>query len=323
MRCCPEAVCGGVGRGKSVLQTGTTRSRVVSALIGVTSDGAENAPRLRVANGEDSKESKPPVKRRVETHTANVQGSSAPVPWRWGSRTGNRRLQGTEAVVTVEDTGIGIPAEALPRLFEMFSQVDRNLDRAQGGLGIGLALVKGLTESHGGTVKVFSAGVGKGSSFVVRLPVSPGVPVREKQSPTDGAAFGPRRRILVVDDNRDGASSLAMLLAVMGHDTRIAHDGLEGVKLAEAFRPDLIVLDIGLPKLNGLDACRRIRQQPWAKNVVIAAATGWGQDEDRRRSEEAGFDHHLVKPVDAAALGTLVANGSREKRLHQGPRPAR
>ncbi len=220
-------------------------------------------------------------------------------------------LQGAEAVVTVEDTGIRIPSEALPRLFEMFSQVDRNLDRAQGGLGIGLALVKGLTESHGGTVKVFSAGVGKGSSFVVRLPVSPGVPVREKQSPTDGAAFGPRRRILVVDDNRDGASSLAMLLTVMGHDTRTAHDGLEGVDLAEAFRPDLIVLDIGLPKLNGLDACRRIRQQPWAKNVVIAAATGWGQDEDRRRSEEAGFDHHLVKPVDAAALGKLAANGSR------------
>ena len=127
---------------------------------------------------------------------------------------------------------------------------------------------------------------------------------------------GPRRRILVVDDNRDGASSLAMLLTVMGHDTRIAHDGLEGVELAEAFRPDLIVLDIGLPKLNGLDACRRIREQPWAKNVVIAAATGWGQDEDRRRSEEAGFDHHLVKPVDAAALGKLAANGSREKRVH-------
>ena len=226
------------------------------------------------------------------------------------------KLQGTEAVVTVEDTGIGIPAEALPRLFEMFSQVDRNLDRAQGGLGIGLALVKGLTEAHGGTVEVFSAGVGKGSSFVVRLPVSRGVPVRETQSPTDGAASGPRRRILVVDDNRDGASSLAMLLTVMGHDTRIAHDGLEGVELAEAFRPDLIVLDIGLPKLNGLDACRRIREQPWAKNVVIAAATGWGQDEDRRRSEEAGFDHHLVKPVDAAALGKLAANGSREKRVH-------
>ena len=246
----------------------------------------------------------------------NLLNNSAKYTEPGGRITLTATLQGTEAVVTVEDTGIGIPAEALPRLFEMFSQVDRNLDRAQGGLGIGLALVKGLTESHGGTVKVFSAGVGKGSSFVVRLPVSHCVPVREKPSLTNGAAFGPRRRILVVDDNRDGASSLSMLLSVMGHDTLIAHDGLEGVELAEAFRPDLIVLDIGLPKLNGLDACRRIREQPWAKNVVIAAATGWGQDEDRRRSEEAGFDHHFVKPVDAAALGSLAANSSRGKRVH-------
>ena len=219
---------------------------------------------------------------------------------------------GSEAVVTVEDTGIGIPAEALPHLFEMFSQVDRNLERSQDGLGIGLALVKGLTESHGGTVEVRSAGVGKGSAFVVRLPVTQCGSVRAKLSQKNGDAFGPRRRILVVDDNRDGASSLATLLTVMGHDTRIAHDGLEGVELAEAYRPDLIVLDIGLPKLNGLDACRRIRERPWARNVVIAAATGWGQDEDRRRSEEAGFDHHLVKPVDAAALQMLALTGSRK-----------
>jgi PAS domain S-box-containing protein len=245
----------------------------------------------------------------------NLLNNSAKYMEPGGRITLTAKLQRSEAVVTVEDTGIGIPAEALPHLFEMFTQVDRNLDRAQGGLGIGLALVKGLTESHGGTVEAFSAGVGQGSSFTVRLPVSSGVPLWEKQSPTDGAGFAPSRRILVVDDNRDGASSLAMLLTVMGHDTRIAHDGLEGVELAEVFRPDLIVLDIGLPKLNGLDACRRIRQQPWAKNVVIAAATGWGQDEDRRRSEEAGFDHHLVKPVDAAVLGRL-ANGNGEKRGH-------
>jgi PAS domain S-box-containing protein len=241
----------------------------------------------------------------------NLLNNSAKYTEPGGRITLTATLQGTEAVVTVEDTGIGIPAEALPRLFEMFSQVDRNLDRAQGGMGIGLALVKGLTESHGGTVKCFSAGAGKGSSFVVRLPVTHGVPVREEPSEGDGAACGPRRRILVVDDNRDGASSLAMLLTVMGHETRIAHDGLEGVELAEAYRPDLIVLDIGLPKLNGLDACRRIRERPWAKNVVIAAATGWGQDEDRRRSEEAGFDHHLVKPVDAAVLGALLTKGKR------------
>ena len=220
-------------------------------------------------------------------------------------------VEGAEAVVTVADTGVGIPAEALPRLFEMFSQVDRNLERAQGGLGIGLALVKGLTESHGGTVAGVSAGVGRGSSFAVRLPIVQGVPVEESKPPADDTAPAPKRRILVVDDNRDGAESLATLLDLLGHDARTAHDGIEGVESAEAFRPDLIVLDIGLPKLNGLDACRRIREKAWAKDVVIVAATGWGQDEDRRRSREAGFDHHLVKPVVAAEVVRLLAGRKR------------
>ena len=215
-------------------------------------------------------------------------------------------LKGGEAVVTVQDNGIGIPAESLPHLFEMFSQVDRSLERAQGGLGIGLALVKGLTEAHGGKVEVRSEGVGRGCTFVVRLPVTQQKPPAGN-IPADAAKPAPKGRILVVDDNRDGAASLAMLLTVMGNDTRTAHDGLEGVELAEAFRPDLIVLDIGLPKLNGYDACRRIRARPWAKDTLIVAATGWGQDEDRRRSKEAGFNHHLVKPVDPAELHRLLA----------------
>ncbi len=213
-------------------------------------------------------------------------------------------LEGGEAVVTVQDNGIGIPAESLPELFELFSQVDRSLERAQGGLGIGLALVKALTEAHGGRVTVHSGGVGQGSTFVVRLPVTNEKPAADRLP--DAARPVPRGRILIVDDNRDGAASLATLLTVMGNDTGTAHDGLEGVELAEAFRPDLIVLDIGLPKLNGYDACRRIRQQPWGKDTLIVAATGWGQDEDRRRSEEAGFAHHLVKPVDLAALQELL-----------------
>lgn len=215
-------------------------------------------------------------------------------------------MQGGEAVVTVQDNGIGLAAESMPGLFEIFSQVDRSLERAQGGLGIGLALVKGLTEAHGGRVEVRSDGVSRGSTFIVRLPVT------ERKHPAgrpqaDATQPAAQGRILVVDDNRDGAASLAMLLTVMGNDTRIAHDGLEGVELAEAFRPDLIVLDIGLPKLNGYDACRRIREKPWAKDTLIVAATGWGQDDDRRRSKEAGFDHHLVKPVDAAELNRLLA----------------
>jgi CheY-like chemotaxis protein len=142
---------------------------------------------------------------------------------------------------------------------------------------------------------------------LTRLPVSLGAVAGEHTQAHGVVPPGPRRRILVVDDNRDGAASLAMLLTVMGNDTRTAHDGMEGVEQAEAFRPDLIVLDIGLPKLNGYDACRRMRQMPWAKDTLIVAATGWGQDEDRRRSKDAGFDHHLVKPVDAAELNRLLA----------------
>jgi len=215
-------------------------------------------------------------------------------------------MQGGEAVVTVQDNGIGLAAESMSGLFEIFSQVDRSLERAQGGLGIGLALVKGLTEAHGGRVEARSDGVGRGSTFIVRLPVTERKPPagRPQADATQPASQG---RILVVDDNRDGAASLAMLLTVMGNDTRTAHDGLEGVELAEAFRPDLIVLDIGLPKLNGYDACRRIREKPWAKDTLIVAATGWGQDDDRRRSKEAGFDYHLVKPVEAAELNRLLA----------------
>ena len=214
--------------------------------------------------------------------------------------------QGGETVVTVQDNGIGVPAASLPGLFEMFSQVDRSLERAEGGLGIGLALVKGLTEAHGGSVAVRSEGVGHGCTFVVRLPVAQDNAPPEKREMHQVATSGPKRRILVVDDNWDGAASLAMLLTVMGNDTRTAHDGLEGVEMAEAFRPDLIVLDIGLPKLNGYDACRRIREQPWGKGILIAAVTGWGQEEDRRRSQEAGFDHHLIKPVGADALEALL-----------------
>jgi CheY-like chemotaxis protein len=196
----------------------------------------------------------------------------------------------------------------LSRVFDMFTQVDRSLEKAQGGLGVGLTIVKRLVEMHGGSVEAKSGGYGTGSEFIVRLPVAPPAgPGR----PDGGGGQQPRpaagHRILVVDDNVDAAGSLAMMLKLMGHEVRTAHDGLEGVEAAAAFRPDVILLDIGMPRLNGYETCRRIREQPWGKDVAVVALTGWGQEEDRRRSEEAGFDAHLVKPVDPAGLERLLA----------------
>jgi len=219
----------------------------------------------------------------------------------------NVERQGSDVVVTVKDTGIGIAADQLPRIFEMFTQGDRSLEMSQGGLGIGLTLVKRLVEMHGGRVEAGSEGPGKGSEFVVRLPIV--VEASKPQESGGAAEHGVRssHRILVVDDNRDGADSLAAMLKIMGNDTRTAYDGQEGVDAAGEFRPDVIVLDIGLPKLNGYEACRRIREQPGGKGVVLIAITGWGQDEDRRRSRVAGFDHHMVKPVDPQALMNLLA----------------
>ena len=219
----------------------------------------------------------------------------------------SRERQRPEAVIRVRDTGIGIAADQLSRIFDMFTQVDTSLERSVSGLGIGLTLVKSLVEMHGGTVEVFSAGLGHGSEFVVRLPVSavtpelPPKPLQGEPEPMTG------RRILVVDDNRDSAESLAELLKLAGNETHSAHDGLEAVEAAATFRPDVVLLDIGLPKMNGYEAARKIREQPWGKAMVLVALTGWGQDEDRRKSKEAGFDGHLVKPVELAALTKVLA----------------
>ncbi|MEJ7594746.1 MAG: ATP-binding protein [Planctomycetaceae bacterium] len=213
-----------------------------------------------------------------------------------------------EVFVRVRDNGLGIPADALPRIFEMFSQVDRNMERAQGGLGIGLTLVRRLVEMHEGTVEAHSEGAGRGSEFVVRLPLLKELSQPSSVSASDqGATAGPKRKILVVDDNHDSAMSLGMMLKLMGNEIQTAHDGLAAVEAANQFRPDMILLDIGLPKLNGYDACRRIREQSWSEGTVIVALTGWGQDDDRRRSREAGFNHHLVKPVEINALQQLLA----------------
>ena len=206
----------------------------------------------------------------------------------------------------MKDAGIGIAADELPRIFEMFTQLERSLEKSQGGLGIGLTLVKRVVEMHGGGVEARSEGPGKGSEFIVRLPIV--IEGSQLQMTGDGEEqpVTSSLRILVVDDNADGADSLAMMLRIMGNDVRTAYDGQEGVDVAAAFRPDVLLLDIGLPKLNGYEACRRIREQSWGKGALLIAVTGWGQDEDRRRSSEAGFDHHMVKPLDPHALLKLL-----------------
>ena len=216
--------------------------------------------------------------------------------------------QGSEVVVSVKDTGIGVDAGQLPTLFDLFSQVDRASERSQGGLGIGLHLVKKLVELHGGLVEACSEGLGKGSKFVVRLPIAVGEQhVRQNSVDTIKAAGSTRLRILVVDDNKDAASSLAMMLELMGNDVRTAHDGSEAIEAAAEFLPYVVLLDIGLPKVNGYEVCRQIKQQAWGKHMVVIAVTGWGQTDAKQQSEQAGFDLHMVKPVDPQALKELLS----------------
>jgi CheY-like chemotaxis protein len=214
--------------------------------------------------------------------------------------------QGSDVVVTIRDTGIGIPADMLSKVFDLFAQVDRSLERSRGGLGIGLTLARRLVALHGGTVAAHSAGPGHGTELVVRLPVAEPPPAAEV--PLNGAAApNARLRILVADDNHDAADSLQMMLGILGHEVRAAHDGREAVRAAEEFRPDVAFLDIGMPGLNGYDVARAVRSRPWGRDVTLVALTGWGQEEDHRRSREAGFDQHLVKPVDPEVLQQTLA----------------
>ncbi len=222
--------------------------------------------------------------------------------------------QGNEVVVTVKDSGIGIPADKLKHVFEMFSQLDTSLEKSQGGLGIGLSLVQRLVDLHDGTIQASSEGVGKGAEFEVRLPVvaKSSVPKEEASAQEDGKSS---LRLLIVDDNRDGADTLAMMLELSGNETHTAYDGEQAVVAAAKFLPDVILLDIGLPKLNGHEACRRIRESEAGKGMVIIAQTGWGQEEDRAKTREAGFDHHLVKPVNPRELEQLLKSISEKRSL--------
>ncbi len=214
---------------------------------------------------------------------------------------------GDEAVLSVVDSGIGIPQDQLSNVFNMFSQLKPALERSQGGLGIGLALVRGLVELHGGSVVARSEGEGKGSEFIVRLPLST-QSIQKKSTAEKWVNSTNSKRILVVDDNADAAESLALLLELTGHITRIAADGATGVALAEEFRPEVILLDIGLPDINGYEVAQRIRQQAWGRKIVLIAATGWGQEKDKETAKNSGLDHHLTKPIDFQNLYSLLEN---------------
>ena len=212
--------------------------------------------------------------------------------------------------IRIRDHGIGIPAHELENVFNMFMQVDRSLERSRGGLGVGLAIVKRLAELHGGSVEAHSEGPGRGSVFIVRLPRPHAATAPVNNHSPQAAAHLTRRRVLVVDDNIDAARSTAALMKLLGHEVSIAHDGAAGVEAASQMRPDLILLDIGMPRLNGYEAARMIRALPWGRSVQLVAVTGWGQIEDRELSKAAGFDTHLVKPVESSALIRILAEGA-------------
>jgi CheY-like chemotaxis protein/two-component sensor histidine kinase len=229
---------------------------------------------------------------------------------RGGQITLRANRDGLQAVVRVEDTGIGISPEHLQRIFDLFWQAQDHADEASSGLGIGLSLVRGLVAMHGGHVEAHSRGVGQGSEFLVRLPCTASAEVgRRRFAAVPPAERLVSQRILTADDNADAAESLAMLLRMHGNDVVIAHDGVEALEVAERWHPDLVLLDLGMPRLDGYEACRRMRERSWGKKMMIVALSGWGQESDRSKSKEAGFDAHLVKPVSATEVLKLTRSG--------------
>ena len=223
--------------------------------------------------------------------------------------------ESSQVVIAISDNGIGIPQEFVPRIFDLFTQVHSKAARTQGGLGIGLALVRRLTEMHGGTVAARSDGPGHGTEITVRIPAMATETVATSHmSASEPVAVVEPRRILVADDNHDAAESLALQLQLTGHEVRTAHDGVEAVDVAQDFKPHIVLLDLGMPKMDGYETARTMRLRSWGKTATLIALTGWGQPQDRQRTTDAGFDAHLVKPVSESQLFQALASAGRKRR---------
>jgi CheY-like chemotaxis protein len=243
---------------------------------------------------------------RLTQVVANLLHNAAKFTPRGGVIELHAERDGDDVVLRVVDNGAGIAADALSQVFELFSNTDRRVDRASSGLGVGLALVRKLVDMHGGEVSAHSDGPGLGTQLSVRLPRVEPQPAVETEAPSVADDGSPSRKILVVDDNVDAAESLAMLLRLTGHDAATAFDGIEALGRAAEFRPDIVLLDIGMPRLDGYGTARAMRAEPWGQDVMLVALTGWGQPKDRDRTMEAGFNAHLVKPVATEALMEII-----------------
>lgn len=286
----------------------------------IVAGAVETSRPLVEAHGHDLSVSLPPEPLRVKGDpvrltqvVTNLLNNAAKYTPDRGSVSVSAETEGDEVVLRVCDTGSGIAPEMLPRVFDLFVQADRSLDRAQGGLGIGLTLVRRLVEMHGGTVQALSEGLGMGSELVVRMPVLAAEqtearePATEPEEDMTPEVESTGRRVLVVDDNADAAGTLAMLLKLGGHEVRVAHDGHAALEAAGSFAPEIVLLDIGLPGLDGYEVAKRMRSRPETAAALLVAVSGYGQEEDRRRSREAGFDHHLIKPVDFQVLRDVLS----------------
>jgi CheY-like chemotaxis protein len=257
---------------------------------------------------------------RLAQIVGNLLGNAVKFTPRGGHVTLTLGSADDAATLTVADDGPGIAPELLRQIFEPFSQADHTLDRNRGGLGLGLALVQGLTALHGGTVTAHSSGLGQGASFTLRLPLA-----RARAAGAAGADPAPlrsdRRRVLVIEDNRDSAATLQEALELMGHEAQVAHDGAEGLAVAARFAPEVVLCDVGLPGMDGYEVARRLRQQPGMAGAMLVAVTGYASPEDRQRARAAGFTHHLAKPPSLEAIAALVATAAPDTR-EPGPATA-